>query len=607
MSASQSRLSDPKYGYDMVVATTQASVNATMKEWLSKYSGKPFTQAYVYNKNLLLTAGGPVVTDFEKLKVDIGCDPFDIPDGTDVDDEALLKLRSKKFMYAFQAELGFPDFPMDLIPPVISFDKSGSLVTYNMVCKTFKIIGFRADDIFADPEWVNVNQDDADEPWVFKFSVNLDLLTKNISTQFHNLPKETQDEIMNLGEDMFSVQQLFLDLNVAALRDTVEIKGVGNKIKVFLSEVFIQEYIKSISANGGIMLGFAAVSHKPMPSNVSLIPTSMNFEICSYKERLEPTTDYNAFTLNYLIMTKNRPMPAPVQFEWNWVDKDKTTQFAGVMAVNRNSFVTFLHETLSDTLKYVAKRPNVYFHCNCVKADFTYKYDPEPTPQQFRIVQNGGIHVLSYNYSANDQSSDTTFCGIWGTWGNLSSNYAVKSDVFLEGARITIETTITVFMHLNVMGGVTEGNFAKKKLVTYYNIGVSAQGRLTVRKDGPPIEDQSEDPRTDVWAKIITAGQVDGLVNSMRKTLKDMIDRFLTNDSALIERMLNGSRSWVFPGGKTFVFKDAQFSEGQDLVANVLYVAPNTPPKVIESLLVAAKKEDAILESKRLQLLAQFS
>ena len=35
MSASQSQLSAARYGYDFVVATTQASINATMKQFLS--------------------------------------------------------------------------------------------------------------------------------------------------------------------------------------------------------------------------------------------------------------------------------------------------------------------------------------------------------------------------------------------------------------------------------------------------------------------------------------------------------------------------------------------------------------------------------------------
>jgi hypothetical protein len=38
--------------------------------------------------------------------------------------------------------------------------------------------------------------------------------------------------------------------------------------------------------------------------------------------------------------------------------------------------------------------------------------------------------------------------------------------------------------------------------------------------------------------------------------------------------MLNSSSSWVFPGGKTFAFKNVQFSDNKDLVCEITYVDP---------------------------------
>jgi hypothetical protein len=55
MSADRSALSHTMYGYDMVVATTQAAVNATMREWMSKYKSKPFTQVYVFDPEKNIT------------------------------------------------------------------------------------------------------------------------------------------------------------------------------------------------------------------------------------------------------------------------------------------------------------------------------------------------------------------------------------------------------------------------------------------------------------------------------------------------------------------------------------------------------------------------
>jgi len=47
MSATQSYLSSPRYGYDFVVATTQTSINATIKEFLSKGTEPEVLVCYV--------------------------------------------------------------------------------------------------------------------------------------------------------------------------------------------------------------------------------------------------------------------------------------------------------------------------------------------------------------------------------------------------------------------------------------------------------------------------------------------------------------------------------------------------------------------------------
>jgi len=42
-----------------------------------------------------------------------------------------------------------------------------------------------------------------------------------------------------------------------------------------------------------------------------------------------------------------------------------------------------------------------------------------------------------------------------------------------------------------------------------------------------------------------------------------------------VQSFLNSTGSmWVFPGGQTFVFKDAVFSEHEDLVAHITYAHP---------------------------------
>lgn len=586
MSKNQSDLSNPHYGYDMVLATTQASVNATMEEWLSKYTGSPFIQAYAYNPNHSSGQTGISPIDFDQLKREMGFDPFSIPNNTSTDDPRIKKLQEQKFMFAFQIEIGIPThFPLSAIPPVISFNKEGAYVTYNMVCKTFKIIAIEP-ALYGQTSWLNLSQDDSDIPWVFSYTVDLNLQSDNINNHFHKLPPATQKQIKNLGENMFSVQQLFLDLNTAGLTNNVKIEGLKatSETYIILTQVFLDTYMKQLSKNGGVMLGYSVTSKKPFPQNVSLIPTDLNFEICSYKDsKGKSTPDYDAYTLNYLIMSKGNPMPAPAQFSWNWVNKSNVSKYAGVMAINKQAFVNFLRNLLSPSLNTISKKPTTHFHINCDKASIKWGMKSDASPHRYLAVQNGGSHGLSYSYSQSSSDSSKKYCGIYYTKGNLGLKYTVQSDVYIQGTSITVSTLLNMHVHLNVEGGVAAGNFARKKATTTYTLGVDAQGALSVTQSPISIEDHSQKVKTGAWAKFITLGELKKTVNEIKDSLQGWLSNYLTQEADQITRMLNGSNGWTFPGGKTFTFQNAEFSDNQDLVANVIYITPTNINRIAES------------------------
>lgn len=573
MSAQNSNLSNAQYGYDMVVATTQASVNSTMMEWLSNQTTGPFTQAYVYNPKHAPGNNGIVPVDFDTLKNNVGFDPFSIPNGTSTDDPKIKKLLGDQFMFAFQIELGLPDFPTTLIPPVVEFNKEGSSVTYNMNCKTFKIIAIQPGLYPGQEKWLNLSQDDSDKPWTIEYSVDLDLRTESLTNHFHNLPAKTQNEIKNLGQDMFSIQQLYLDLNTAGLQDTSAIVGLDPTSQAYiqLTRVFLNTYMLELSKNGGVALGLSAVSNKPFPDNISIIPTNLNFEISSYKDaKGKATADFDDYTLNYLIMSEGRTLPAPVQFTWNWVEKVNTQKYAGVMAINKSVFTSYLNKALSPSLTDVCKIPTTHFHCNMVKADFSWGFTPDTTSHSYQAVNDGTSHVLTFSYSKSSSDSDTFIPN----WGNFGVDYTVNSDLYFEGTTIKLVTRCKMHCHVNVDGGVVDGDWADFTSTTNYTLGVDSHGSISVSKATPKIDDNSKDPDIGAWAKIVSIGMIHNVTDNIQSSVQGWIKSYLGVEASHIENMLNGSGTWVFPGGKTFTFMDVAFSDNQDLVSHVLYVKP---------------------------------
>ena len=353
---------------------------------------------------------------------------------------------------------------------------------------------------------------------------------------------------------------------------------------MMLCNVFFKEYFRELNKEGGVTLGFTVKSSKPFPNNVSLIPTDLNFEISAYKDNGEATQDYDAYTLNYLIMSDGHTMPASVPFNWNWVERDNLKREAGIMAVNRDTFMGFLSSKLSSSLARLAWKPKCSFSVNLIEAKVGTSFNRDISPQKFQTIGSGLI-LLTYSYISSDKSE--RWFGL--NWGNWSVTYKASCYASVSGKVITIVAGVNARCHLNVDGGVTEGNWASYQITTTYTIGVTSDGTLVVTQNNPQVIDQSEKPDISVWSKIVSAGQIVGCINGIQRNLKSWLKNFGTGFADDIAKMLKGSQGWVFPGGKSYAFNDVQFSDNQDLVADLLYVTPKVS-KAIRNHLVSISR-----------------
>jgi hypothetical protein len=577
MSALESNLSDGKYGYDMVVSTTQASINATMKMYLNKNQGKEFIKAYVYNPDAKEGEKDYKEVEFSTLTEALGFDPFSVPKGTPFSDDKIKKMLDQKFMFAFKTKLGLPDpskFPVGSLPPVVEFNRGSSMVSYNLFCEEFQIIDLQPGG-YSDGTWTNINQDNDGAPWVTSFIVNIDLRTDNDENAFSKLPKEVQDKVKNLCPDtMFSIEQLLLDMNTRQMQTAPTISRIDDrsKAKYYLINDYLNVYIKEVFPEDDYIMGFTIKPHTAPQGKSSIIPTDLNLEVSPFTKN---KADYNLYTLNYLVMTNDNSMPAPVPFDWNWVDKDQVTDYHGAMCIKKNIFVNFLRSILSPSLQNISLVPYASINCSWpASVKYSWGVNREQSPQNYNVVNDGSSHVLSFSFTK--EASDSDDIAPWPLWGNISLKYSVTSDVYLEGNIIKSVTRGIARPHINIEGGVTEGNFVNYLVTNSYAISVDAQGNLSVSMvDGHPIfEDQSEKPDPDGWSKFVTLGDIDNLIDHIVNSIKGWFQQFLTGHDNQILAMLNGSDTWVFPGGRTFIFKDAQFSKHQDFFSYITYTDP---------------------------------
>lgn len=562
-----SNLSSPKYGYDIVVATTQSSINATLKNFLNSLTEPVVTICYVADPS-----GNPVYIDYSRLKtIAHGSDPFQVPNNADPNTNPDLKnLFQARFMMGFCAQLGLPNVAQPwLLPDIVTLGSDTSAITFKMLCSTFTVVQLEPSSGYSAASWMNQAQD-PNKPWIFTSKVDMRLSTVDQDAYSH-LPAKVQEKIMNLGSEAFSVQQLLFDFSNASLMTVPTISGVlpGTRLYSVLQQIFLGAYFSEMNKDSTPLLGCSIVAHTPSIS--TLRPTSLNFEVDPYlnpqgEPYSNPTNKQEQLAvLCYLCSVDGKPLPPAVAFDWNWVDSSQQLDHSGVVSINRNSLVNYFRTKLES---YVPK------NCLCFDVDvwssdvgLMLNFSATPIAGQTPTITtpDSGSTVLSYSYTRTDESKSHYLGLITDGSLSLTNTYSLTVEF--------IDKTIVITQHQVVYGSasntfVCEGNLIDKTIVDTYTLDINADGGLVANLDSKPT-DNSDKPS--VAAIINWVSGLNDLITFIESTLTSV-------DAELQDLPVSTIQDFVFPGGQTFVFKNVGFSNYQDLVSYITYADP-TPSR----------------------------
>lgn len=557
MSAKNSNLSDAHYGYDFVVATTQESINATMKEYL--YNTQfPVVKMY-WNQD---ANGNPVaVTYAELMQQTNGTDPLNVPSWKTGDPESqdIKNINGSQFWFAFEAAIGVPGgVSPGQIPDIISLQTGSQTVIFNLMCSEFKVVsamfsrqGMTSFDNFSQPD---------NAPWLFTSSVRLQNIINN-----NNLPPAVKAQLDNFGPNAFSIQQLIFDLDNAALQSTPTITGIdpGTPTYNLLNQVFVGAYFNAMKQTAQPVLNYAVV--KNVASNTpasSLTLTNMNLEASSY---VNPATAAQVpgsqlSSLNYLCAVNGNTLPPAVPFTWNWVEQSEEASFDGVVSINRNTFATYFQNQLLPYVRANCYTPSVRVWLSGTfdaTVNFQWGSTPGQNPQISRPSTGPKVLSFSFSSSASDQA------GLNGDMGKSTLSTTFNVDVSFVNNTIIITQTLYYYIYVRSLASSESWKPVNKTITDTYTLAVDQSGGLTAVKSTAVSDNSEKMPEANWFINLFTG------LNSLDATVDQWVRDFIGTSFQGIP--VNVAQQFVFPGGKTFAFKDVVFSDYQDMISHITY------------------------------------
>lgn len=556
MSDKQSNLSGT--GFDYVVAVTQDSINGALEQYL--YGGLPeVTLCYAYDNSV---PPNPVPIDFATLVANAGgTDPFAVPDGTPGRDQRVQNLNDAGFAFAVRAKLGLPPgvAPADL-PPIVALKPGQSNVTYTLMFSEFI-----ATEIVYGPRnsmtWVNQAQPNGTS-WTFSGAVDLNFQEQS----FESLPAAVRDRLKDLGDpNMFSVKQLYYDLNSSNLIQGFQFNQVPSNslLNGFMTDDFVNTYFKNLK--GAEVLGYSAAQVTNVQP-ASLAVTDVNF--------FTPDAVGAAgapLTLNYLCATSGHALPDTTHagFGWNWIDSGEASQYDGVAALDRNTLARYLNSArLPDgrTLEgYVASNcfhPSVRVYVDGTNVDYQFGATAGQAPTV--TYPDSGATILHYSYGP-DSSFDQA--GLNGALGKMELRCSFDLTVTVAANTMVVVQHLVMYTNVSVLATSDDGNVVDKQITDTYTIGVDDKGQLIAALKSSDLADNSQHPSANGFLNFFA--DVQTLSNAVEGWARTISGKNLTD----VPVSLVGN--FVFPGGSTFSFTDAAFSDNQDLVSHITYADPS--------------------------------
>lgn len=586
----ESYLSHTKYGYDFVIALSEASIDAGIKEYLYHLE-----QPYL----IIIRLKGKVNTTLEKfMELTGGINPLLIENKTNFNDPRVQKCYKAGFVTAYKMKIGFPE-QLDLKKTSLISLGDNTLI-YKVYFSEFKMIKLKTIHYFEreDYEWIEWNQSMrlpnkkaiSNYPYVkIRFNLRQDAINY----------KKTE---INAISGIFSLQQMLHNINYTfnvvsifggGLFDK-KVRTIGGNPENFNEFKRSIESLCSLQGPGrGTFLSTLEHFRKifgvhnikiPEYEVKSSIPiTNLEHGVSGYKvEKGEPVNRERprVGTFNYLCASNQKALENIVPFDFNWIRPEEIHKKSGVLAINRNIIVNQLQSFVKQNLKSLCFKPSIKVSLTS-GGSFNITSNIKPNTEAFDIqLHPTGEKVLSFNYKKSDSSTKTKpseeRC-------DMEFSTVYSGHVLFKNNRVIFARNIDVSLYINKRTTihsttVEKGMFSDKEYHTVsteeqsvfeniYSKSYSDSYYLSVRNNGELQFILDQTTKENNSKKLIFSGYQNIIDSITNKVVRCDFDRLAQMPSSI-------SPAFILPGTGEFVHRNVQFSNHQDLLADLTFMTP---------------------------------
>lgn len=448
---------------NFAVATTLEAINATMFEYLSGDSLPVVNYCWIQNPNQPLTAIS--LEDLMSTGTQggtNGTNPFNVPYWTNGDPVTadITNLQNSYFVCGIQMQLGLPPgtaMPgaqnpnnLPVLPYVLSLATSNTnTAVFNLLCAQFQVVF----PVWGSHDSFTYNNDSQPSGSAWAITLNVPL-SSIIPASNANIPANVINQLNNLGPDLFSIQQLFLDFASAVFTTVPAFTGnfpaiVTNQI----TPAMIQSFFADNEANIGLsVLGYSITQNSPNVEPSSLNVGSLTLVFDEYDPISESTM--NLSTLNYLCNQGSTPPPQNYSgITWNWIDSGGDgPQYDGVVAISSDVFIPYLAALLTDYVAINCNVPNMSAGYSGLDLVFNYYLTPGTPPA---YTAGTGGNIINYSFSSGMVNVD---CGYHAflSYYDFKSSVTYTMTVTVAGNQLTIVQHLVVYAYVQWESSATE-------------------------------------------------------------------------------------------------------------------------------------------------------